>query len=61
MGGEARGSIMEIVALFHGSNGDYSGWERTIYWSFIIGILVGGVALLIYVSNLWRKQRRRKD
>ena len=52
---------MEIVLLFHGSGGEYSGWERAIYWFLVIGIPVGGVALLIYAGNLWKKRRRRKD
>ena len=56
-----RGSSMEIILLFHGSGGDYSGWERTIYWFVLIGIPVGGVALLIYAGNLWNKRRHRKD
>ena len=53
---------MEIVALFHGSgSGDWATWERIVYWTLIIGIPVGGVALLIYAGNSWKKLRRRKD
>ena len=53
---------MEIIALFHGSGGDeYSGWERAIYWFLIIGVAVGGVALLIFAVDRWKKLRRRKE
>lgn len=53
---------MESIFLSHfGSDGDYSGWERAIFWLVIFGILAGGVALLIYAGNIWKKRRRRKD
>jgi len=53
---------MEIIALFHGSSGEeFSGWERAVFWFLVIAIPVGGVALLIYAGNLWKKRRRRKD
>jgi len=52
---------MEVIVLFHGSGeGEWESWERGIFWTLIIGVPVGGVALLIYAGNLWKKLRRRR-
>jgi len=51
---------MEIVALIHGGE-DLETWWWFLAIGGFIGVSVGGVALLIYAGNSWKKLRRRKD